>query len=323
MAYNDRLFEFIGPVEGFRPKVYEDIKGLPTIGYGFNLDASGAEKRFKKALPDVSYQAAREGKVSLTEEQSRKLFDESIDDVESIARDKIGEDVWNKLPEHQRVALTSLAYNSPALIGPNLTKQIQNGRIEDAIGEIILRSNKERSRGLQNRRTKEADMMLGPNLQLAEVYPDVIDQGYSRIGKDAPAGLAAITPNQQPADEAYQPGSRGIIEVYDTMGDDIRYPTGRFPVESGGGPRRMDDIEIYAPSGIEGLPRARLKPDTAPRARPEPAGEAEAEAEGSGDIMSTLQGLFSGAQGGVRDIIDYLSTQGKPSHNRNNERGGR
>ena len=316
MAYNDRLFEFIGPVEGFRPEVYEDIKGLPTIGYGFNLDASGAEKRFKKALPDVSYQAAREGKVSLTEEQSRKLFDESIDDVESIARDKIGEDVWNKLPEHQRVALTSLAYNSPALIGPNLTKYIQNGSIEDAIGEIILRSNKERSLGLQNRRTEEARMMLGPDQQLAKVYPGLIDQGYSRIEEDAP-----ITPYQQPADEAYQPGSRGIIEVYNTMEDDIQYPTGRFPVESGGGPRRMDDIEIYAPSGIEGLPRARLKPDTAPRARPEPAGEAEA--EGSGDIMSTLQGLFSGAQGGVRDIIDYLSTQGKPSRNMNNERGGR
>jgi hypothetical protein len=44
-SFYDLLFTFVGDREGFSPVVYDDRKGIPTIGYGTALIIKGTEKR--------------------------------------------------------------------------------------------------------------------------------------------------------------------------------------------------------------------------------------------------------------------------------------
>ncbi len=75
------------------------------------------------------------------------------------------------LDDHHWVALLSLAYNSrwnddgPTLIGPNLTRFIQDANFEEAANEIRLRSaggvRPNQQAGINARRVKESRMFLG------------------------------------------------------------------------------------------------------------------------------------------------------------------
>ena len=63
------------------------------------------------------------------------------------------------------VALSSLAYNNPALIGPGLSAALHSGAREKAWFEILFCSNRARHRGLQKRRNHEAKMFGLTNAQ--------------------------------------------------------------------------------------------------------------------------------------------------------------
>jgi GH24 family phage-related lysozyme (muramidase)/murein DD-endopeptidase MepM/ murein hydrolase activator NlpD len=162
--YSNRLFDYIKDREGERLESYKDHKGLTTVGVGFNMDAEGARDRFEQVLPTVDFDAVYSGEVDLLPSQSRALFDGTIGTYESIVSRKIGD---APLSENQRIALTSLAFNSPSLIGDNLTKFVQEGRHIAAANEIKNRSNKNRHPGIQNRRDVEAQTYLGSE-QFAE-----------------------------------------------------------------------------------------------------------------------------------------------------------
>ena len=58
--------------EGRRLIVYEDTKGIKTIGVGCNLEASGAEAICTRV--GLDYQGLLAGTVSLTEEQAEIIF---------------------------------------------------------------------------------------------------------------------------------------------------------------------------------------------------------------------------------------------------------
>ncbi|PLX37153.1 MAG: hypothetical protein C0606_11675 [Hyphomicrobiales bacterium] len=74
-------------------------------------------------------------------------------EYEDIVTAKLGD-----IPDsEERVALFTLAYNSPALIGPKLTAAIQNGNRAEAWYEIRYNSNGSESLGIANRRYVEAD----------------------------------------------------------------------------------------------------------------------------------------------------------------------
>lgn len=164
-SYAEQRYEFIEKREGNMLKSYKDTEGFVTVGVGFNMDAVGARERFENALPGISFDAVYNGDARINKEQSRILFDETIGEYESILDSKIGK---IDMPSHRRIALVSMTYNSPALIGPNLTAFVQNGDTEGAIDEILYRSNKNKHKGLQNRRVMEAQMFVGNGSPLSE-----------------------------------------------------------------------------------------------------------------------------------------------------------
>lgn len=160
-TYNDRRFEFIAAEEGYRKKVYDDGLGKRTIGYGFNLDAPENKKIFTTVLgkSEQDFEAVRSGKRNITKAEARLLFEAAVKQAENIVSNKFA-DV--PMRSHQRLALVSLAYNHPNLLGPNLTEAIKNGDIDAAEYEIRHKSNKYRLDGIASRRNREADLFIGP-----------------------------------------------------------------------------------------------------------------------------------------------------------------
>lgn len=79
----DFTSELIQRHEGLRLHVYDDTKGLQTVGYGFNLDSSGAPSIC--AQLGLDYAGLKSGAVSLTQEQADAIFAYQLGMVQSQA----------------------------------------------------------------------------------------------------------------------------------------------------------------------------------------------------------------------------------------------
>lgn len=186
-TYKDRRFAMIGEREAWRAEAYWDGvksanggKGYRTVGYGFNMDSVGHKELFIETLKvDGEYfQSVYDGNVQITEAQGKKLFNAAVAEAESIIDNRL-KDV--DLNNQQRLALVSMAYNSPKLIGPNLIKALKSGDNESALKEILYKSNATRMLGLYNRRYEEALTFAGADRNsgvpsylayMADVLPD-------------------------------------------------------------------------------------------------------------------------------------------------------
>lgn len=158
--YSDRRFDFLAAQEGFRGRVYKDTSGLRTVGYGINLDEPANKPLVMNVLKidEEEYNALLNGEAALDEREARSLFEAAADRAETFVDHKLaGVD----LTEHERLALVSLAYNSPSLIGPNLVSALKGGNKQEAIDEILYDSNRQNVRGIASRRYREAAMFAG------------------------------------------------------------------------------------------------------------------------------------------------------------------
>lgn len=165
--YLQRRFEFISEHEGWRSKTYEDTRGFRTVGFGFNLDEPTNRTLYKNVLnkTDEDFEALRNGQTELSNREGRVLFEAAAGSAERLISNKFSD---TDLKGYERLSLISLAYNSPSLIGPNLTKHIKAGDRKAAFDEIKFRSNGRKSKGIQNRRDLEAQMFSGMNPDDAE-----------------------------------------------------------------------------------------------------------------------------------------------------------
>lgn len=135
-----------------RPGVFT---GIPTISTGFNLRRSDA--RSVLANIGANYDRVLRGEA-LTEAQAVSLETMVLNEAERIIKSKIDRMMYGMLGPHMEAALISLVVNSPSLLGPNLTRYINNANYEAALLEIKNNSNRDRDRGIQNRRNREAEM---------------------------------------------------------------------------------------------------------------------------------------------------------------------
>lgn len=105
-----KLFEGFGKAgrPGF---AYNDTLGNRTIGYGFNMDKTNAEKIMKAAGISKDWNDLRAGKIALTKEEGRKLKDYEMEYFRDSAKNWIGSDKWSKMNVGAQNALTDMAYN--------------------------------------------------------------------------------------------------------------------------------------------------------------------------------------------------------------------
>jgi GH24 family phage-related lysozyme (muramidase) len=163
-TYAARRYAFLSKEEGVRQWAYDDAtsqrilpgqpaRGNVTVGVGFNMDDPSSQARFASALPGVNFNAVRSGQQPLNDAQIRTLFDFNAQEAERI--------VANKLPgvdlnEHQRLALVSMAFNGPSLLGHHLIDAVTSGDQAAAVNAIRT------SPGVRARRYREAGLYAGP-----------------------------------------------------------------------------------------------------------------------------------------------------------------
>lgn len=92
--------------EGVRDKVYDDTKGIPTIGIGFNLNRKDAPQLLKAVGAD--YNSIIKG-GSLTYEQIGKLFNYNVAEAIDVAERLIPN--FHKQPEFMKTVLIDMAFN--------------------------------------------------------------------------------------------------------------------------------------------------------------------------------------------------------------------
>jgi GH24 family phage-related lysozyme (muramidase) len=170
-SYLQRRYDFIAGEEAVRKVAYDDATGRPvtggqkrgnvTVGVGFNMDRPDAPTVMERALgfTKQAFEAVYSGQRALSELEIRKLFDYNVREAEDVVQKKVG-DV--PLPEHKRIALVSMAFNSPKLIGEKIVGAIKSQDWKSALNEILFNSNARGHRGLAARRYKEAVMFNGP-----------------------------------------------------------------------------------------------------------------------------------------------------------------
>lgn len=158
--YDENRFKFITAEEGYRDHVYMDSLKRRTIGYGFNLDDPGNKVMAKKVLglDDRGYDAIRTGKRNITQREARSLFEAAVSGAEAVVTNRLRDVPLNS---HQRIALVSLAYNHPNLIGPKITAALKSGDANGVLNEIRNNSNRYKIKGIQSRREREARMFAG------------------------------------------------------------------------------------------------------------------------------------------------------------------
>jgi len=125
---------------------------------------AGNVTRAKSLVPPfrVGENSAAQNRFSfplITEAQFQPLFTQLIDEATTTLRSRIGQEVFSPLAgSNEMVALLSLTFNNPSLIGSNLIAALQNGDRAEAWYQIRYQSNREQSDGIANRRYAESDL---------------------------------------------------------------------------------------------------------------------------------------------------------------------
>lgn len=162
--YYDQFSRLIEDVEGRKHGVYNDTKGIPTVGIGYNLNDQ--QIRGVMDLNNINADEIISG--------SRNLTDEEIDNIkagyhkvrEPLISNRVGSDLFDTLTPNQKAAVASMGYQSLNNIGPNLRSRLADNDTIGAMREIILNTNKDKDPGILSRRLKEASVFGGDEFPL-------------------------------------------------------------------------------------------------------------------------------------------------------------
>lgn len=138
----------------------QDRVRLTAVGEALSChDLMAAQRLVSPWIPGEDPQARNGFSFLVTRAQAQALFELVRPDVEAMLQRKLGRELSAALAGScELVALFSLAYSNPALIGPKLCSALQRGARGEAWYEIRFGSNRQRHHRLQGRRDQEAAM---------------------------------------------------------------------------------------------------------------------------------------------------------------------
>ncbi len=93
--------------EGLRSTVYNDTRGIPTIGVGFNLTTPGAPDEI--AALGLDYQSVLDGSVALTNDQIDQLLQSTLQTAVNGALALVPD--FDSIPSNQQIVLADLVFN--------------------------------------------------------------------------------------------------------------------------------------------------------------------------------------------------------------------
>lgn len=126
-TYEARRNAMLRSNEGVRNFAYDDVtgqtvkpdggplRGLATVGVGFNMDQPAARSMWATAFPQggPNFDDVRSGKLGLTSPQIDQLTNQTAQGFEKIIDQKFA---GIDMTEHQRLALLDVAYGGPAAL---------------------------------------------------------------------------------------------------------------------------------------------------------------------------------------------------------------
>lgn len=158
--YKSLLNPLLQQVEGHSDDSYTDSKGIPTAGYGFNLDDEENQGIMK--MHGVDANEVKSGKRAIATDESQAIQDSILNRKEELVRGRMGSDFFDTLTPNKKAALMSMGYQSLNNIGPNLRGRMAEGDEIGALREMILNTNADKDPGILSRRLKEAELYGGP-----------------------------------------------------------------------------------------------------------------------------------------------------------------
>ena len=94
--------------EGYKPRVYIDTEGHPTVGIGFNLDRSDARQRLSAV--GANYDRIRAGTEILSDYQIQMLFRADMDKAVHCVSSWVPT-TWRLMSNDRRSAIVDMAFN--------------------------------------------------------------------------------------------------------------------------------------------------------------------------------------------------------------------
>lgn len=238
---------FLTLLEGATFKPYVDIVGVPTIGIGFSLRANldkvllamvGEDHYSSKllakldAVVDKSYSYGSSATLISALDKVMAAWNKSVDsdvpktfafssdaqiaealDLISPAYDRYVDKWLSGIPDSdERMALFSLAYNNPNLLGPGLKAAIEEGDRAEAWFQIRYYSNGGASagQGIANRRYVEADLFGLYDTDGKATFSEAVQTGQM---------LAEWHEKVLSYEAKYDPDTAASVKGVETIGD--------------------------------------------------------------------------------------------------------
>lgn len=178
--YQHTRYELIKLLEGVSPQAYDDvtgkiitpgspIQGNITIGIGFNMDSLEALQIWNNVFDNqVNFQEAKRGSIILNPNQIQELTKQTIYFAAEYGR-LFFESIYEYLRANELLVIELLCFNNPhKLVGFNTNfnkcmklyyQKGDLGYLQEAVLEILHRSNPKKIPGIQNRRNVEAELL--------------------------------------------------------------------------------------------------------------------------------------------------------------------
>lgn len=103
----DEIYNFIKEHEGYRPQVYIDTVGKPTVGIGLNLKREDAPALVTSA--GANYNAVLSGQQKLTDEQIKAIFKSTLAIAYADAKKFMPN--FDYLPKNLKLVILDLSFN--------------------------------------------------------------------------------------------------------------------------------------------------------------------------------------------------------------------
>ena len=156
--------------EGYRPEVYLDSVGKPTVGYGH-------------LLPDEYKDMV--GQTPFSEEELSKMFEQDKAKAIQAARENVGEDVYNGLNRQQQMALNSMAFQLGAGGQRKFKKMleaIKKGDHSAVAREALTGSKGGKSKWYKQTPTRAMDLAMAFDPDMAAQYKNAGGVVYKSDG---------------------------------------------------------------------------------------------------------------------------------------------
>ena len=135
----DMLVPQLKQSEGWRPRLYKDHKGNPTIGHGALVDGS-FKSTMKKVFPyqsDEWVKKVASGNMELTASQGHDLLTHQARQKHEETRNMIGHEMFDSMNPELQVALTDAHFRGSLKGSPKTLGLIRAGDLQGASAEFL------------------------------------------------------------------------------------------------------------------------------------------------------------------------------------------